>query len=317
MRLPTLFFAAVVVSCGSPDVCTRDLDCGGGSRCAAGSCVAPPRPGGGNGGNGGSGSSGGMAGGTQATAGGSGGGESGKGGAGGSGGGAAGGSAGGGGGRAGGAGGGSPTCQRNTLQPLGWARRNPTEFNNGSCQGGALYDCIFRLASSGGGPLNPFPNSGGFGTIVTETDNYLGLGFDTPDATTWAARAPAKTFQWDDAQEAADPSAFYITVSDCPGDFRIPPGGTAPATDPTFALGCRSIRPSIAGGALQPRSNLPYVIGTGPSNDTTCVLAPNRRYYFNFVRASAADGVITSPATEVSGCFPASFSSCGLQLQYD
>ena len=168
-----------------------------------------------------------------------------------------------------------------------------------------------------GARLNPFPNSGMTGLFLTRNDEYLAVEFTTPaSASDWAARAAFKLFEWDEAQVggAASLSRVFITVSRCPGDFRLAtPGQTAPTNDPTFARGCTSFRPRPPFPA-GPASNLAYVIDTAPADDVTCRLAPGQRYFLNVVRADASDGHIGRPETEAS-CANPDLASCGVQLR--
>ncbi|MDX2015390.1 MAG: hypothetical protein SFW67_34685 [Myxococcaceae bacterium] len=168
-----------------------------------------------------------------------------------------------------------------------------------------------------GASLNPFPNSGMTGLFLTRDDEYLAVEFTTPPSVSdWNARAPSKLFEWDEAQVggAASLGRIFVTISRCPGDFRIAPGGqSAPANDPTFARGCTSFRPRLPFPA-GPTSNIPYVIDGAPADDATCRLAPGHRYFLNFVRADRTDGVIGLPEAEAS-CANPDQTSCGVQLR--
>jgi hypothetical protein len=187
--------------------------------------------------------------------------------------------------------------------PAGWWRGAATRFSE------------VPSINYAGHFLNPFPVTGSFGRFVTRDDEYLAIEFDTPlDPTSWSA---LQRIDWGESQVggAAVLSDVYLSVSTCPGDFRIPGPEDAPANDPTFARGCRSVR-QRDGFPLGPRSNLPYVVGTAPSTAEVCRLAPGRRYFLNFIRANAMDGRIGPPAEEAR-CNNPALSSCGIQLRVD
>jgi hypothetical protein len=168
-----------------------------------------------------------------------------------------------------------------------------------------------------GARLNPFPNSGTTGLFITRNEEYLAVEFSTPaSAQDWEARAPSRLFEWDEAQVggAASLGRVFITISRCPGDFRLAPAGqTAPTTDPTFARGCTNFRPRPPFPA-GPTSNIAYDISSAPADDTTCRLAPGRRYFLNFVRADRSDDAIDRPAVEAT-CANPDNPSCGVQLR--
>ncbi|MDP3499133.1 MAG: hypothetical protein Q8S33_02320 [Myxococcales bacterium] len=168
-----------------------------------------------------------------------------------------------------------------------------------------------------GATLNPFPNSGMTGTFRTRDDEYLAVEFTTPSSVAdWESLVVAKLFDWQEAQigGAAILGRTFVTIRSCPGDFRIAPAGqTAPGTDPTFARGCSNFRPTPP-FAAGPRNSIPYVIDTAPSDDTTCRLAPGRRYFINLVRADVRDGLVGPPAMEAS-CGNPELSACGVQMR--
>jgi hypothetical protein len=172
----------------------------------------------------------------------------------------------------------------------------------------------------------PFPVTGQFGRLFTASDETITLRFETPtDAAAWAATALTRQAFWDQSQVdgPANLNYVYVTISTCPGDFRVPVrGATAPASDPTFARGCTNFRDGPLGSPVV-ASNIPYVIGDGPSTESTCVLAPGTTYYLNFVRASPADGVIGRPEEELpsagdrSNCNNPDLASCGVQMRVE
>jgi hypothetical protein len=170
------------------------------------------------------------------------------------------------------------------------------------------------IGIEGGVPWLPFPQSGTTGYVITASDQYHAIGFDTP-AGPW--EAAFYQFFWQEAQQqgAAVMQNVYISISSCPGDFRIPAAGPAPAGDPTFARGCRSVRP--LSGFPQPLTmdHINYEVSTEPATDEVCRLAPGRRYYINFIRANASDEEIGPPASEAT-CANPELTSCGVQMRY-
>ncbi|MBL8680960.1 MAG: hypothetical protein JNK05_17395 [Myxococcales bacterium] len=164
---------------------------------------------------------------------------------------------------------------------------------------------------------NPFPNGGGTGRILTSRGEYLSLEFTTPtDVADWNMRAPNKRASWDRSQVGGEADVVYIGFSTCPGDFRLPPRDqVAPANDPTFARGCRSVRRAGA-VADAPQSNIVYEISAAPSDESRCRLAPGRRYFLNVIRADVLDGAIGAPATE-AGCVNPDLTRCGIQMRVD
>jgi hypothetical protein len=172
------------------------------------------------------------------------------------------------------------------------------------------------IRTEGGGTWQNFPISGGFGYLITSANQYHAVQLDTP-ATAWSGLNFA--FDWVEAQQfgAAALGRVYVTVSSCPGDFRLPErGSTAPVDDPTFARGCRNYRDAF-GFPNQVVANIRYEVSTEPSNESTCRIAPGRTYYLNFIRADVTDGSIGTPSTEASCNLLPPGSDCGIQLRYD
>ena len=161
----------------------------------------------------------------------------------------------------------------------------------------------------------PFPNSSFSGYVITAQTQYISVQLDTP-AQPWAVQN--QQFFWQEAQQngAAVLDKIYVSVSSCPGDFRIPTiDQVAPANDPTFASGCRSWRRVLPGFPQGSRDVISYQIGTEPSDEQTCRLAPGRRYFVNFIRADVSDGAIGTPAQEAT-CLIPDRTSCGVQMRY-
>jgi hypothetical protein len=166
---------------------------------------------------------------------------------------------------------------------------------------------------------NNFPNSGFTGYLTTDSNQYISLAFTAPtNVADWTAAAPFLRFDWGIGQQGGEAvlSKVYVSISSCVGDFRIPPvGQVAPANDPTFARGCRNIRPAF-GFPTQISQTIPYLISTvsTPSDDTTCRLTPGVPYHLNVIRANALDGTIGLPADEAT-CQDGSSGPCGIQMR--
>lgn len=189
--------------------------------------------------------------------------------------------------------------------PAGWRRGMPTLFTE------------VPWIEIAGVFWNPFPNGGGTGRILTGAGEYLALEFTTPaDVADWLSRAPNRLVYWDRSQVGGEADVVYVGLSSCPGDFRIPPAGqAAPPGDPTFARGCRSFRRGPT-GLDGPASSIGYEIGEASSDETTCRLAPGRRYYLNFIRADVRDGAIGAPEAEAA-CVNPELTTCGVQMRVD
>lgn len=189
--------------------------------------------------------------------------------------------------------------------PSGWRRGGPTQF--GEVPWTAIAGTFW----------NPFPNSGGLGVIATMDGEYISIEFTTPsDVAEWSMRAPSKTISWHESQVAGEARIVYVGLSACPGDFRVPAiDSVAPANDPTFARGCRSTR-RLGTNANVPMSHVNYVISDAPSDETTCRLAPGRRYYLNYIRADLSDGTIGAPMTEAR-CVNRTLTRCGSDMRVE
>lgn len=131
---------------------------------------------------------------------------------------------------------------------------------------------------------------------------------------------PAREFDMLSSQESGVPSSgnlYNVSISQCPGDFRLPTSATAPAGDPTLSYGCRNTREVTPGNLLR-FGKVVYNL-TGVSDASTCGLTAGNTYYFNYVSANplAAGGVTTAnytcpDATEPSQGGP---GYCGIQLR--
>lgn len=176
------------------------------------------------------------------------------------------------------------------------------------------------LLAIGGAFWNDFPNGGGRGVIATPNGRYIALAINTPaDAGVWASQAPSRRIYWDTSQAAgeANVAKIYVTISECAGDFRLPPAGSAPTTDPTYARGCRSYRPFSAGGSLAVQSEINYEISDQPSDELKCRLATGRTYHINFIRADVRDGSIGTTTEETGLCINSNLTSCGVDMNVE
>ncbi len=202
---------------------------------------------------------------------------------------------------AGGGGGGPADCSA-IQPPAGFTRSPITSFSD--------------LRGSNGFPPTPFPRSGAdfFGLGITK-QQYVSIAFTVPSP---MPTGLIKRFFWNSVNFV--PGGYvnihnnYVTLSECPGDFRIPPAGQpAPATDPTFAEGCRNYR----NGTPFTRVNYDHYSGsTQSSSGDTCMLAEGRTYYFNMILDGPADGVINLAGT-ATGCQVISSNECGFGMRYD
>ncbi|MCE3004863.1 MAG: hypothetical protein LW860_19545 [Xanthomonadaceae bacterium] len=188
-----------------------------------------------------------------------------------------------------------------TNLPAGWSRGPLTEF-------------VLVPARVQGSFWNPFPSTGQLGYVITNANQYQSIAFTTP-ATDWTTVVPNRQVFWETAQQfgEADLAKTYVAITSCAGDFRVPPNNDpAPTNDPTFARGCRSLRPF--GSALINWNTVNYEVSTLPSTNSICRLAPGRTYHLSFIRAVASDGSIGTPAEEAA-CENSMLSACGVQMR--
>lgn len=206
----------------------------------------------------------------------------------------------------GGGGGDPPPPQCSTITaPAGYTQQTPpTEFTQ------------VPLVTPSGQFMAPFPNSGGGqGRVVPNRNRYMSIRFQAPLESTGVYQGLARQFNWLEAQQAGfsvNLNNIYVTVSQCPGDFRIPVGtDTVPANDPTFATGCRNWRPFSQGGSNLFLRTIDYNLGTGVSDFDTCMINPGGTYYFNFILAGPTGGIVPNE----NPCTNQDASACGIQMQ--
>jgi hypothetical protein len=191
--------------------------------------------------------------------------------------------------------------------PAAWQRSTLTQTNQ-----------VQQVEAPQGVTWLTFPNSGGTGFVITAPSQYHSIAFNTP-ANPWTAGS--RQFFWQEAQQqgSAPINKVYVTISTCPGDFRIPAldAAATSVTDPTNAAGCRSFRRVAAGFGRGLLDRIDYEVGTASSlsDETTCFLAPGRQYFINFIRADPTDNVIGEPDTE-QVCSVAGTTTCGVQMRY-
>jgi hypothetical protein len=211
-------------------------------------------------------------------------------------------------------GGGAQTSSTITLRTSGDDVPGPctsTQFAPVGFTRDLTYDELTDLPTFAGLTLSPFPNTGAsLGGFVIPTGRWAALRFTVP-ANPAAFEGLLKRFSWLESSNGneANLSTTYLTISECPGDFRAPDAFAAPAADPTFARGCRNLRPSQAltamGYAVSPMAV--------PSTATTCNLRYGGSYYFNMILASPYDGGGIVPGE--SSCANQSATQCGIRLE--
>lgn len=122
-----------------------------------------------------------------------------------------------------------------------------------------------------------------------------------------------KRLSWLGAQGTLAPSSVagtYITISKCPGDFRVPTAAqvTEPNNPPTLNRGCRNIL-TFQGIPDQLMGGMQYAINAAPNN-THCALVYGETYFLNMMTANPLDGL---QPNEHNCSDP--FSRCGMQLE--
>lgn len=160
-----------------------------------------------------------------------------------------------------------------------------------------------------------FPATGSNVCLMLDTrSQYISLQFTAP--VDLGVYPSGKVIQWQSAQQGAqaDEPSTYFTISQCQGDFRIPPAGAAgniaPTGDPTFAHGCRNIRFLSQTGLPSQGIGIAYNL-TGVSSASSCGLTPGGTYYFNMILADPIGGIQPGEHT----CANSSSNSCGMQVR--
>lgn len=158
------------------------------------------------------------------------------------------------------------------------------------------------------------PHQSGLVFLGASRGNYTSVQFTTPATAPWQhteADPPYNysNFTWDDSQivgapaNGSLPNGALITISRCPGDFRIdiPAQDRVDSTDwPT----CKSIR--NGSGLLVIQYNQ-----TGVSNVGECGLAPGKTYYLNYINADPTGGITSGEHTCRNNV-----TTCGVQMRH-
>lgn len=204
-----------------------------------------------------------------------------------------------------GGGGGPANCNAIT-PPAGFTRSPTTSFQ--------------ELRNENGGVPTPFPNSGGgFNALSISRSQYVSIAFTVPST---FPTGLAKNIRYTNITFLPPGASYvnvsnnYVTISECPGDFRIPsPSQDAPADDPTFAEGCRTYRAGNPGQRVNYQVRGFEGAPDTPSTPSQCHLEPGRTYYYNMILDGPADGI--NQAGTVNGCQITTATECGFGLRYD
>jgi hypothetical protein len=155
-----------------------------------------------------------------------------------------------------------------------------------------------ELVTNSGTPCQDFPNTGGgVCRLNSSRAKYTSIRFTVPPAS-YDYTGISKEINWNPNQidGEADELRVYLSISQCPGDFRVPTTVAPPdlVADPTLSLACRNfnIYP-ISAAALARRSILYNTTGvsTQVGTEFRCGLAPGKTYYLNFVLAHPEGGI--------------------------
>jgi hypothetical protein len=149
---------------------------------------------------------------------------------------------------------------------------------------------------------------------------FISIKFEVPTAASGITFPPAREFDFLPSQEAGVPTSgnlYYVTISQCPGDFRLPTSATAPANDPTLSYGCRNARPQFAGSTNIVRfGKVNYNLDVASDSDS-CGLARGNTYYLNYVSADPVpDGITAGENTCPEPTLPPTGPGyCGVQFR--
>lgn len=192
----------------------------------------------------------------------------------------------------GGGGVGEADCSGFTSTPPGFTRDNTTTWMQ-------LFGAASFPDQNIAAAQVPHRTDAGLVWLGAPKNQYTSVKFTTP-ATTWTG----SQFNWTESQIAGGPTAalasgVYITISRCPGDFRLANDNSA---EPTDHSACKSFRYSTYALSIEYNQS-------GASTPGTCGLAPSTTYYLNYVTADAAGG-ITAGEHSTASC-----TSCGVALK--
>ncbi len=167
--------------------------------------------------------------------------------------------------------------------------------------------------SFSGRRMGDFPASEGLGAIFAGRNEYVSLEFTATtrldfngdgqfNAQDFYRNGAQRLFSWIEVQYSTSNGvvggsaglydSVYFTISQCPGDFRLPTSYTAPANDPTLSYACRSVapNPSIPGRLLN-SAGIAYEIDRPNADPASgCKLTYGARYYLNFMTVNVIDG---------------------------
>ena len=200
-------------------------------------------------------------------------------------------------------GGGGDQCNAGAVSPPAFPPEGYTRSASPT-----LFTQLLTLSSNF---CQDFPNTGGgICRLNASRNRYTSIRFQVPLDTT-PFPGLAKEFNWNPNQidGEADENAVYLSISQCPGDFRIPTTITPPdvVNDPTFSTACRNFVGSTPFRAIK------YNIDGAPSNiggDVRCGLSPGKVYYLNFILASPVGGIVPGE----HNCLNPNLNGCGLQI---
>jgi hypothetical protein len=166
-----------------------------------------------------------------------------------------------------------------------------------------------------GSPCQEFPSSGGgVCRLNSSRAKYTSIRFTVPaDGPLYTGLAKAINWNENQVDGAANENRVYLSISQCPGDFRIPTTVTAPSTDPTYSLACRNFNFTPISLATLPLRTIHYNIDGVPTNvggEMRCGLTQGNTYYLNFILANPEGGI--NPGEH--NC-KNSLEFCGLQIR--
>jgi cysteine-rich repeat protein len=144
-------------------------------------------------------------------------------------------------------------------------------------------------------PAASVPHLSGVVYLGASRNNFTSVQFTVPDGFGTDVRLLFDPSQIPTTNASAGP----VTISTCPGDFRV---DIATPREPTDAPACKSIRSGLVVGQI-------FLTMTGQSTTGACGLSPGRTYYLNYTNVNPIDGITPGEWT----C-PADRNSCGLQF---
>jgi len=189
------------------------------------------------------------------------------------------------------------TTQRALFQPDGFTQVDKT------WPGTFGVDYSFPETFSDFYPVGSWTLAGLSYSAVSTRGKYISIAFTgngNPLQLQWNSAKPLSFYA-----PARFASSVYVTLTACPGDFRI--AGTFqytspdPVNDPSFVAQCRSTNTSEA------------LLSYGPSamSYAFCPVESGRLYYINIVFANVLDGLSTSE----TGCSNTSTAVCDISVK--